>query len=164
MDQDSVKFLIERKIDFLNSVAQVCVIWWASSVVFCGSILAGVWAKREELKERKLLHSLGFVLLVFFSSIVVSGYIAISRYLRNVQKEIADLTKQLGFQDEFFHTEVSSFESAMWAGISSFVIVWAAWIFMWGLLWWRLPPKLKQPEQSMKKPAVIPQEEKSGAT
>lgn len=141
MDQDSIKFLIERKIDFLNSVAQVCMIWWASSVVFCGSILAGVWAKRDELRERKLLLGLGFVLLIFFSSIVFAGCLAIYGYLRNVRREIAELAGQLGHQNRFFHTEVSSFESAMWAGISSFAIVWVAWISMWIFLWWRLPPK-----------------------
>ena len=148
MDQETIKFLIERKLDYLNSGAQVCILWWASSVVFCGSILGGVWSKRAELKERRIVHGLGVVPLVFFSSIVIFGCVAVVVYLRNIQKEIAGLANHLGFQGQFFNTEISAFGWAMWAGISSFMLVWVAWI----LIWRRLIQDIRLTEQGASEP------------
>jgi hypothetical protein len=42
-DKDNPRFLLEQKIASLNTVANVSMTWWVSSVVFCALIFAAVW-------------------------------------------------------------------------------------------------------------------------
>lgn len=130
MDNEALRFLLERKLDFLKEIAQACMLWWVSSVVFCGTVIAAVWSKWEKLKEQKVIRWLGIVLCVFFSSIVAFGYLVIV-YLWNLEIELADVAKKLNLPDRNFQYELLTFRRAIWAGTSSFILVWIAWILMW---------------------------------
>ena len=66
-DKDNPRFLLEQKIASLNTVANVSMTWWVSSIVFCGAIFAAVWLYRGDLFESGIMKSLGRVLLIFFS-------------------------------------------------------------------------------------------------
>jgi large-conductance mechanosensitive channel len=130
MNEDTIRFLIEQKVTFINAAASVCMSWWVTSTLFSGSILATVWAKRNQIIEHKLVNWLGCILFVFFSSIVFYGFM-MTYYLSSVQSEIDILVEKLKPEAAFFHIELSAFFWAMIAGTISFVLVWAAWIFLW---------------------------------
>lgn len=130
MEPETVKFLIERKIDFVNSIAQMGMLWWVSSVVFCGSVLAAVWSKQDNLKKQRLVNPLGFILSGFFLSMVVFGGMVIY-YLIHTEGEIAALASNLKTQDNFFRSELFACQLAMWLGTSSFFLVLIVWICFW---------------------------------
>lgn len=135
MTEDSIQFLIEQKVSYVNSTVNVCMLWWVSSIAFSGYILAAVWSKQEKLKESlRNLGGLGFILSVFFVAITIFG-ILVSYRLGIVQDEIADLATRLDPpQNDFFETEVTTFQITMWIGAGSFMLAWATWLCLWGVL------------------------------
>ncbi|HZG53942.1 MAG TPA: hypothetical protein VEZ40_17690 [Pyrinomonadaceae bacterium] len=132
-NDERVRFLLEQKISYLNTVGNVCMAWWVSSVVFCGTILAAVWLNRTELAGSGVIKWLGFVLASFFATVVVYG-IVILKYLNRFQAEISALASELNHED-FFSNEIKTFKRAMVNGTSSFAIILIAWIFLWMGLW-----------------------------
>jgi hypothetical protein len=136
MTDDTIRFLIEQKMSYVNSTVNVCMLWWASSIVFCGYVLAGVWSKQQELRQTRTVIGLGIVLFVFFFVIALFGGMVAYR-LGIVQDEIAELAVKLNFQDDFFHTEILTFQISMWIGACSFALVWFVWCLFWYFFLWR---------------------------
>jgi len=141
-EDENIRFLLEQKLALMNMAGNVCMAWWVSSVVFCGSILAVVWLNRSELVESGMIDLLGIALSIFFVSIINFGALIIWFYLGNLRKEICDLTKK-----EFFSTELSTLKWTMINGTFSFFLILLLWIVIWiGLSsgWWKkteaLPP------------------------
>ena len=132
-EKETLHFLLEQKISFVNMVGNVLMTWWVSSVVFCGTTLAAVWLNRKELVDSGVIGWLGFLLLVFFSSIVYFG-ILITQYIDKVSKEISVLGKELN-SEFFFSYELSNFKRAIITGTTSFVLVLITWIILWIGLW-----------------------------
>jgi hypothetical protein len=134
------RFFLEQKLTYVNTIAHVCMTWWVSSVVFCASILAGVWLKRTELVESGMIHLLGAVLTIFFASIVIFGGLVRWLYLPNLHKEISDFSGITnGTRKNFFSTELSAFKKSMVLGTGSFFLILLVWIALWiGLSygWW----------------------------
>lgn len=130
MDDNTIQFLIGQKITFINSAVNACMLWWVSSYVFYGYVLAAVWSKRAELQGRRLINWIGIILSIFFLSTCVFGVLSIC-YLSDVKAEIAALARNLKYQDGFFNTELSNFQWAMRIGAGSFFLVWLTWVFMW---------------------------------
>jgi len=130
MNDEIIRFLIEQKVTFINAAVSVCMSWWVTSTLFSGSILATVWAKRNQIIEKGLVHWLGWILSVFFSSIVIYGGIIVCHILRG-QSEIDELIAKLSPEAAFFHTELSAFLWAMVAGTISFALVLVTWLFLW---------------------------------
>ena len=54
MDSDLLTTLLQKKLDFVTTLANIGMTWWVSSVVFCGSILAAVWVYRKEVASSPL--------------------------------------------------------------------------------------------------------------
>jgi len=130
-NNETIRFLIEQKITYINSIINVCMLWWVSSVVFYGSVLAAVWLKKEELKKRRLiLNLLGLTLSVLFLATAAFGVLVI-RYSCYIQKDIDILVTSLGGPNNFFHTELSGFRWAMGFGIGSFLLITLIWIWFW---------------------------------
>jgi hypothetical protein len=120
-------------------------LWWASSIVFCGYVLAAVWSNREQLsKERIFVIGLGIVLFAFFSVISHFGFLVAYR-LGIVQREIAVFASKLKYADlaamleaarfetkgGFFSTEIFTFQTSMMIGAGSFALIHVVWIVFW---------------------------------
>jgi len=139
MDTETARKLLEQKIAYLNMVGNVSMLWWVTSVVFCVSILVGVWKNKEYLTEQrvikgnKLINGIGIAVLIFLATVVAYGFFII-RYLGKVQKEISEITVFLNAKNDFFSTELSLFWWAMVNGTSSFVGILILWVCMWRLL------------------------------
>jgi len=132
---ETLRFLIEQKLSSMNTAGNVCMTWWVSSVVFCGSILAAVWLQRSELAKAGgfLLGGLSLVLTVFFAGTVLFGVVAI-KYLKKFRRDICKLTKGLN-RGRVFQTEVTYFIGAMEIGTWSFALVFVAWVILCVGLW-----------------------------
>jgi hypothetical protein len=165
---DTLRFLIEQKMAYINSTVNVCMLWWVSSIAFCGTVLVTVWSNQGKLlcwSEPKevapfcyqgrfwYLAVLGVVLFVFFSFIADFGFM-IAKRLLIVQKEIAVLAKELNYtyldskliadglnpKGGFFKTEIVTFNRSMKIGALSFTLVFAVWIIFWSYLLFALQP------------------------
>jgi hypothetical protein len=128
VEKDTSQSLLEQKIASLGTLANVCVTWWVSSVVFCGSILAAVWLNRRELVESNIIGLLGFLLLTFFLSIIGFGALVIV-YLCKLYKEVKRKHRS------YFSREIKYFIWAMAVGTSSFILILGGWIVLWEWLW-----------------------------
>jgi hypothetical protein len=130
-NNETIRFLIEQKITYINSIVNVCMLWWVSSVVFYGSVLAAVWLKQAELKKKKLiLNLLGLTLSVLFLATAAFGVLVIN-YSLYIQKDIDTLVTNLGGPYNFFNTELTGFRRAMGFGIGSFILITLIWIWFW---------------------------------
>lgn len=141
-NNETLRFLIEQKTTYLNSVVNVCMLWWVSSIVFYGSILAAMWLKQTELKKwlkqdakRKVLNIglLKGALLGFFLATALFG-VAILFYSFPIQSEISALATKLGYEGNYFYNEMWGFRVAMSFGIGSFFFV----CFIWHRFWLHL--------------------------
>lgn len=120
-------------------------LWWVSSIVFCGTVLAAVWIKRDELQRQRLITGTVIILSIFFLSVAGFGSSAIY-FLTMAETEISSLASTLKNQDElfrvelndFFGTELRAFQVAMYIGAGSFTFVWLSLLYMW----WKLPKEL----------------------
>lgn len=130
-----LRFLIEQKMSSLHTAGSVCMTWWVSSVVFCGSILAAVWLQKSDLVKAGvfILVGLSLVLTVFFASIVLFGIVAI-KYLWKFCRDMRKLTKRLNYGGSF-ETEITYFIRAMKLGTWSFALVFVAWVILCISLW-----------------------------
>lgn len=123
-------FLLEQKISSMNTAGTVCMTWWVSSVVFCGSILAAIWLKKSEIAtSRFLLFGLSFVLTIFFIGVVLFGIAAI-QYLKRLTVDLSKLA-----YGNVFLTEVTYFIWAMKIGTWSFGLILSAWFILGIILW-----------------------------
>jgi hypothetical protein len=147
ISDETIRFLIKQKMSYVNSTVNVCMLWWVSSIVFCGYVLAAVWLYREQLRQPGYIIGLGLILFVFFFYIAYFGLLIADR-LVIVQKEIAVFADELNYgylRDKlkasdlnpyggFFYTEIITFKRAMITGALSFALVFAIWIIFWSVL------------------------------
>ncbi len=137
-DAKRASAIIERKMLFMNTLGQVCMTWWVSSVVFCGSTLGGVWLKADRLVHAGWLTTviLGIVLTIFFGTVVVFA-IFVVRFLSQLEPQLRVLVKSAGWQTSF-EEEVMLFKRTMQLGMTTFIIVLVTWLTMWMSLILRL--------------------------
>ena len=143
-DEKDTASSLEQKVTSLGTLANVCVTWWVSSVVFCGSILAAVWINRGELVESNVIGWLGFFLFMFFLSIIGFGILVIV-YLCRLHRELKRNHKG------YFSREIKFFIWAMSVGTSSFILILVGWLCLWiGLSSgsWKVKPPEAQPNNS----------------
>lgn len=132
-EREMNRFLLEQKLASLNAVDNMCMAWWVSSVVFCGSILAGVWLQREQIVKSGILYTLGWALSLFFAGVVAFGAVIWLKYLPALGDEIFDLAKRAEYRNNFSN-ELSTFRWGMFIGTGSFFFI----LVLWLLLWYRL--------------------------
>lgn len=130
---DETRFLLGQKLAYANTLASVCMTWWVSSIVFCGSILAAVWLYRNELINSGMIHLLGVLLSLFFAGIVIFGAQITWNYLPKLGKDLSSLPKKSN-GDDFFSTEFSTFKWSMVIGTISFLFILGVWIILWACL------------------------------
>ena len=108
-NNEETRFLLGQKLAYVNTLASVCMTWWVSSIVFCGSILAAVWLYRDKLIVSGLIHLLGVFLSLFFAGIAVFGAQITWNHLPKLKEDLSRLPKKTNNYD-FFSTELSTFK------------------------------------------------------
>lgn len=126
LDAATARFILEQKVSFLNTLGNVSMLWWVTSVVFSLSILAGVWKFREQLVEKKWIKVIGMFGFVFFSTIVLYG-VAVFLYIYFVSAEIIKYAKSLEISFNYIYAELVLFQTAITLGTITFVGI----LFLW---------------------------------
>ena len=131
-DEDK-RFLLGRKLDYASTLANVCMLWWVSSLVFSGSIFAAVWFEREKLVASRIIHPLGVFLSLFFLGVAFFGYRITRHYLCDLARDLSDYPAKVNDKniEEFLDTELSIFRWSMGAGTVSFAFILLMWIVFW---------------------------------
>ena len=122
--------LLELKLQALNVYAATGMTWWVSSIVFCGTILATSWVKKDELKLFPLLKQLGAFLTFFFSTIVLFGLWVIFG-IHQLHNEVSEIQKAIGIPSHLSENfTFLTYQVAYTIGTISFAIV----LYLWVLL------------------------------
>ena len=134
---DGLKKLIDVKAQTLYTLMTTAMTWWVSSVVFCGSILAGIWIKHTELAQLPFVNWFCSIVLMFLLSIVIFG-VWLSITFAKLGCDIKDLRSQLASiaKVDAYHARLRDFEykflpGATLIGTSSFVLITVTWIGIW---------------------------------
>lgn len=127
MNPDHLIALLQKKLDFVATLANIGMTWWVSSVVFCGSILAAVWVYRKEVASSPLFVWLAAGLTYFFISIVVFGVFIVC-VVNHLETEAHQILSYLKFNESFSFIEFATVRYGMVIGTTSFVVVTVAWV------------------------------------
>ena len=130
MEPSTLNLLLSQKIQSLNTIATVGMTWWVSSVVFCGSILAGVWLKRQEVAHAAYFGWLRVILGFFFFSVVIFG-IWLAVVAQGIDAESRALISQIGGRDVGVSWMSLGITVGVLIGTTSFVLVTAMWFVLW---------------------------------
>lgn len=129
MNEELLRIMVEKNLSLLETLISACMFWWVSSVVFCGSLLAGIWKKETEIKKMPIFHWFFFVATVFIGSVVCFGFCVVrtSFKLESETEKFLELTKMnidalSGF---------AALREGMYFGTSSFVLVLITLVGMW---------------------------------
>ncbi|HEY0428592.1 MAG TPA: hypothetical protein VGC76_12495 [Pyrinomonadaceae bacterium] len=136
---ETLHFLLGQKLIYLNTIAKVCMSWWVSSIVFCGTILAAVWLRRGELVDSGIINYLGFFVGCFFLSFIGFG-IAALYYLFKFRDKISELiappnssqtqTDSKQISADAFNIEIHSIMCGILIGIVTFILILIVWIIL----------------------------------
>jgi len=122
--------LLEQKLELLNTIANVGMTWWVSSIVFCGSALGAIWLKRHEIAAAPFFGWLGLFLGVFFVSIVLFGvWMVIATSI--LQSETNAILEALKIVKHKNHIGFLAVQLGYALGTTSFIIVTIIWVVMW---------------------------------
>ncbi|HEY0097870.1 MAG TPA: hypothetical protein VGB76_02850 [Pyrinomonadaceae bacterium] len=124
------QFFIEQKLSSLHTAGIVCITWWVTLVVFCGTILAATWLHKEKLVQTTPMKwTLFAVLTIFFLGAVGFGVLVIA-YLRKFKGDVARFPENSN-EGRLFNTELGFFQGGMWIGTVSFILILMAWVVFW---------------------------------
>jgi hypothetical protein len=139
MRSEEIRFLIDQKVSYINSTVNISMLWWVSSIAFCGYVLYTVWSHKKELGPPYFILGFGIVFFIFSFFISYFGFLLAYR-AGVVQGEIADLADKLNSANEldikgkFFRAEILSFQISMRIGAFSFALAFVVWDVYWFLL------------------------------
>ena len=123
--------LLGSKYEFLSVYANLSMLWWVSSIVFCASVIAAVWRFQSEIfnMPRLYINILFFVGSVFFITIVAYGSLAVF-FVKWMEQEILYVAERLSIADVTFF-EYTAFRILVLLGTTSFILVLILWIALW---------------------------------
>ena len=156
IDKETIQFLLKHKLSYLNTVATVCMSWWVSSIVFCGTILAAVWLKRGDLVKSDIILPLGGVVAFFFLTFICFGICALI-HLGKFRDDISTLSGKLKpeglkpFFSNIFKREINSIWWGILIGITTFILILGVWFYLFIGLYkgcWKVPEETNKPSNT----------------
>ena len=120
--------MMAAKLRFLETMASVGMSWWVSGVVFCATVLAVFWLKREVVVTVPFFHLLCVTLTVFYASIVFFG-LFISWEAWQLEKEV-----RRTFGDTAAGATFETVEYGYLIGTTSFALIATCWLGLWKVL------------------------------
>ena len=131
MNDAILQILLQKNLDFLATLVNACMTWWVSAVVFCGSLIAGIWLKQDSIRKMGswCFHWFFFVSNVFVASVVCFGFwvVLTSSRLESEHNQIIGLLKA----GTGLHVEFAVLRVGMILGTSSFVLILFTIIGLW---------------------------------
>ena len=132
MNEEVLRLLLEKNLSFLETLTSSCMLWWVSSVIFCGSLLAGIWTKQDDIREMPFFNWLFFVAFVFIASIVCFGFWVIEVSYR-LESQAGNLLMLVNSKAEI-PAGFGTLRHGMLLGTSSFVFVLITLLGMWRVI------------------------------
>lgn len=133
MTEEAILTLLASRLEIARTVADTTMLWWVSSIVFCGSILVGVWLEQERLlkklsagKLRWLGRTATFLLAMFFAYPIWICY-AMGRF----KGEAAALLSRLGDPTLAMPFDFSAIQVAVGIGLVTFLPGFVLWLVLW---------------------------------
>ena|SRR5689334_12176760 len=127
MTSETARLLLEHKLRFLDTTASVGMSWWVSGIVFCATLLAGCWLKRDTVIQVPFFRLFCVTLSVFYVSVVGFGMFMIWQ------------ARQLALEVQaIIHTDAGApfrtVEYGYAIGTTSFVLITCCWFGLWAVL------------------------------
>ena len=133
--------IVLKKMDFLGSLTNALMLWWVSSIIFCGSALAGAFLYRTELDQLNWLKFIFFFFMTaFVLCIALFGFLMISR-VKDAQRQVADIMNELDI-DEHIPVEFKLVIQGTCFGSWMFIGLTVLWLFMGVYAYWNPFSKL----------------------
>jgi uncharacterized membrane protein YgdD (TMEM256/DUF423 family) len=135
MNDEIVKILIQEKLSFLNTVANSYMLWWVSSILFCGSVLSTVWVKQKDILKIKnkgidIFFNIANFLFILIIGFGIFGVIGLSK----VKSEYDLLIESIGIPMDVTNFEFPSIQIGIIMGTTSFFFV----LIIWNLIYLHL--------------------------
>lgn len=125
------RLLVEKNLEMATTIADTSMLWWVSSVVFCGSLLGGFWLQRDQINivSPFALHWICGVVAVFFLSFIAYPVWVIYS-LRELEKQTSMI---LAAQVPKSPTPLifGQITAALLIGTVTFVLIFLTWLGMW---------------------------------
>lgn len=132
---ENARFLLTQKVSYLHTVATICMSWWVSSIVFCGSIIAAVWVNRDDLYKSGIISELGYAVGFFFFSFICFGFAALYylyRYKTKIKRLVGNLKAEPSekIPENIFNYEINSIMCGIIIGIITFILILGVWVYL----------------------------------
>jgi hypothetical protein len=130
--EDLTTFILKEKFEFLRLVGNISMLWWVSTVVFCGTIVGASIAWKKELFQKfskKKILGLWALIFIFFCSTIYYGYLTVL-YAYNSKNEVFKLLKEKNISNSLFQPEFELLYKGVICGSSSFAIIFLGWFFL----------------------------------
>jgi hypothetical protein len=129
MDEEALRALLEHKLSFLETVAQTTMAWWVSSIVFCATVIAIFWGRRQDVVMLPGLNIVCSLVSVFlFSFPVYAAWVIYGTH--RIHLETQDILLQLGLPTDLLF-EFTGVKVAVSIGGTVFVLMFLTWIYVW---------------------------------
>lgn len=132
MDQEVAVSIVEKKFEFLQTYGNASMLWWVSSVVFCASLVAAVWRFRKDviILPKGAMHTLFFIVAMFFLSIVVYGVLT-QFFIEKLRQELLEAITRIEPSLNVGTFEYTVVAVLIGLGTTSFTLILVVWIFIW---------------------------------
>jgi hypothetical protein len=110
-------------------------LWWVSSVVFCGSIIGFLVFNLEKVEALPsfILQALFILVLLFFASVIIFGIIT-TKGMNDIGKEIMDIYNFVNCKIPITGKDIKRMTILIFTGTTSFIIgflfILATWIYI----------------------------------
>jgi hypothetical protein len=135
---NALEKLLSLKSQTLHTMMMAAMTWWVSSIVFCGSILAGTWIKRPELVQYSFTKWLFFGIgLIFFVLVLAFGF-WLSHTFKHLCRDIKELRTQFALRadinihnSQLRDSEYRIIRGGTAIGTCCFFLIIVAWLALW---------------------------------
>jgi hypothetical protein len=129
MSEETLRALLEHKLSFLETVAQTTMAWWVSSIVFCATVIAIFWGRREDVVTLPGLNLVCSLVSVFlFSFPIYAAWVVYGTH--QIRLETQHILTQLGQPTDLLF-EFTGVEVAVSIGGIVFSLMFFTWIYVW---------------------------------
>ena len=129
MNNEVLKILLDHKLSFLDTIAQTSMLWWVSSIVFCCTIIAVLWHRREDIIKIPGLNMVCFLITVLLASFPVYA-IWVILGTNKIEYETKYILKTLELPTDLLF-EFTGIKIALFIGGTTFFLVLIAWLWIW---------------------------------
>jgi hypothetical protein len=132
--EEFVKMVFEHKLSIVKETTSSMMLWWVTSVVFCGSLLGGVLFNQEKiinLSPPYIYHVVFSLIVLFFLSIILFGF-STANQIRKIKLDILSKYESFASEESLKLQEFDAIIRGIKIGTSSFIFALLVFLLIWG--------------------------------